>query len=496
MAQTEIRLSTRTFGQDAKNEVLIRFFSGKQFNLRAKSGIYINGAKYFRYFVDTKKTDANIELLRRNGNKPSKAALKNCTVYRESGEMIINDRIITAETSYHIEQKKRLGNILAAIDTAYKNADKSQISKEWLETVIDKVNHPDKYAPKVAKPLTLFAAIDDFIAASDNKVLKNGKPVSKVTKYQYKQMQRYMILFAKKQHKEDFELGDLNTDFYNKYVNFLYKQGLKLNTVGKHIKNLKAVINSLPMAERLKCEFVEKKKCPKLAEDIDNIYLTEAELLAIADYYIETPYLDRVRDQFLLLAWTGCRYSDLDKLTKDNIKTGEDGGREFHLQQKKTGAKVIIPILPEAEKILAKYDYQVPKAISNQKFNTFIKEVCKKIDGFDAIEKVTHTINGEKVTQQFERWQLVTAHTARRSFATNLYKKGYPTIMIMKITGHKTEKSFLTYIKVDGEENAKMMRKKWHDDIEATTQQKQLQSLIAGMTPQQIQELLLTIKNK
>ena len=49
-------------------------------------------------------------------------------------------------------------------------------------------------------------------------------------------------------------------------------------------------------------------------------------------------------------------------------------------------------------------------------------------------------------------------HTARRSFATNLYLKGAPTLSIMQLTGHTTEVNFLKYIKVTKEENAKMMR--------------------------------------
>ncbi len=56
---------------------------------------------------------------------------------------------------------------------------------------------------------------------------------------------------------------------------------------------------------------------------------------------------------------------------------------------------------------------------------------------------------------------MVTSHTARRSFATNLYKSGFPSISIMAITGHKTEKAFYSYIKVNEEEHAEMLKKHW-----------------------------------
>lgn len=61
----------------------------------------------------------------------------------------------------------------------------------------------------------------------------------------------------------------------------------------------------------------------------------------------------------------------------------------------------------------------------------------------------------------------ISSHTARRSFATNYYLEGFPTIDLMKITGHKTEKAFLTYIKVSQLDTAKRlnqhMKKKWEE---------------------------------
>ena len=56
-----------------------------------------------------------------------------------------------------------------------------------------------------------------------------------------------------------------------------------------------------------------------------------------------------------------------------------------------------------------------------------------------------------------ELWQCVSSHTARRSFSTNLFLESFPTIEIMKITGHKTEKSFLKYIRVSKLDTAKRL---------------------------------------
>lgn len=342
---------------------------------------------------------------------------------------------------------KKLANLSAEVVSRASATSAEDISKEWLAAEVDNILHPDKYAPKVERPKKLKEAIEDYIKAAPYKVVKrkshpNGVHIAPRTIFQYKQLQNQVLAYLEAFKREDMEIIELDQLFYNSFVNFLEKQGYKVNTIGYFIKNLKAVINSLPLAQRATCEFVAPNKCVKLAEDVDNIYLTEAQLEAIAAQPISAPYLDRVRDQFLLLAWTGCRYSDLDKLNKKHITT--INGREyFKITQQKTGAKVTIPVLAPVRDILEKYNYNLPRPIANQKFNEYVKEVAKQA-GLKDCERVT-------------------AHTARRSFATNLYKRNFPTLMIMRITGHQTEKAFLTYIKVTEDENAERMLKRFEE---------------------------------
>ena len=64
------------------------------------------------------------------------------------------------------------------------------------------------------------------------------------------------------------------------------------------------------------------------------------------------------------------------------------------------------------------------------------------------------TKGGKLVKNTDFKYNLITTHTARRSFATNAYLADIPAIAIMKITGHQTEKSFLRYIRISQEENA------------------------------------------
>ena len=374
-------------------------------------------------------------------------------VYRQywSEAKQCNDTTRKFAKPWEVEEMAQVNKTLAALAAEVLSrataTPEEDINKEWLAAEVDNILHPDKYAPKVERPKTLKEAIEAFIEAAPNKVVKrkghpNGVHIAPRTIFQYRQLQNQVLAYLKAYNRDDMEVIELDEVFYNSFVNFLEKQGYKVNTIGYFIKSLKAVINSLPLAQRATCEFVAPKKCAKLTEEVDNIYLTEAQLEAIAAQPITAPYLDRVRDQFILLAWTGCRYSDLDKLNKKHIST-MNGREYFKIVQQKTGAKVTIPVLAPVRAILEKYGYNLPRPIANQKFNEYVKEVAK--------------LAGLK------EWQRVTAHTARRSFATNLYKRDFPTLMIMRITGHQTEKAFLTYIKVTEDENAERMIKKFEE---------------------------------
>ena len=91
------------------------------------------------------------------------------------------------------------------------------------------------------------------------------------------------------------------------------------------------------------------------------------------------------------------------------------------------------------------------------RFNENLKELGRlaEIDS----EVIIKENRGGKVTSiKYKKYQLIKSHTARRSFATNLYLKGTPTISIMKLTGHTTEANFMKYIKVTREENVQLMQ--------------------------------------
>jgi integrase len=88
---------------------------------------------------------------------------------------------------------------------------------------------------------------------------------------------------------------------------------------------------------------------------------------------------------------------------------------------------------------------------TNPYFNRRLKEVFTVYKLYS--EKVI--VHKEKINGSFIKRDLITVHTGRRTFATNLFLKNTPINLIMAATGHETEKAFRTYIKASEIEKSK-----------------------------------------
>ncbi|WP_343637508.1 phage integrase SAM-like domain-containing protein [Fluviicola sp.] len=259
---------------------------------------------------------------------------------------------------------------------------------------------------------------------------------------EYERLKKVKLTFDKIDHA-----------FYNSLMTYGMKElNLSTNSLGNIVKNLKTWMNAAYEDSLHTNMIFTSRSFKKPAEEADTIYLNESELRTIRNTIMPNKHLDNVRDLFLLACYTGVRSQDYSKLSKEYLI---NDGTMFKVRAEKTDQEVIIPLHPEAKRVLDKYDGQ-PRVMSNQKFNEYIKEVCR-IAGLDEPITTTRTIGGKKVRTTKAKCEWVSSHCARRSFATNAYKAGVPTLAIMAITGHTTEKVFLKYVRVTKEEHAGMM---------------------------------------
>lgn len=339
----------------------------------------------------------------------------------------------------HEDLNKRLDNLANTVKKGYRdlvNENKlPTISK--LKEILDQSQFKNEFAQKIS----FLKFIDDLIQNSNRK---------RNTLKQWKQTQKKLLEFKKFSNTEiDFDNIDL--DFYERFINLLTKKGYAKNTIGGFIKAVKTFMNEAVDRNLTKNLEYRNKKFRAIEEQVDKIYLSQNELTNIYKLDLgEDKRLEKVRDLFIIACYTGLRFSDLMQIRKENII---NDGKQIKIRTEKTSELVVIPMHKYVTEILVKYSGNLPTVISNQKMNKYLKEIGE-IAGIDETMKIAITRGGKTETNLFPKFDLMTTHTARRSFSTNAYLMDIPSISIMKITGHRTERSFMKYIRISQEDNA------------------------------------------
>ncbi|MFT4221467.1 tyrosine-type recombinase/integrase [Dysgonomonas sp.] len=321
--------------------------------------------------------------------------------------------------------------------------DKVDITHDLLRKELDAILKPEKRQTED----TTMEFMDFFsyymkISGNSAGTLKSYRQVEKVLR-EYENENNIKLTFNR-----------IDVDFHKKFILWLKEtRNFAPNTIGVRIKVIKTVMRASHERGLHNNTDYQKKAFSKPQEATTAVYLNENELTKLYNIDLsDNKKLDNVRDWFLIASYTGLRFSDFSRLTKDNIKNNT-----IAIQTQKTGANVVIPFHTVVKAILDKHEYKLPKVISNQKFNEYVKTVCKLAEINEPI-MLEETKGKMKVTRSEKKFNLISAHTARRSFATNAFLAGVPTIQIMKITSHKSEKVFLNYIKISEKENADKLR--------------------------------------
>jgi integrase len=279
----------------------------------------------------------------------------------------------------------------------------------------------------------------------NNVYYKTGRFFSKNTLRNFNSTQKALKDFAeaKSANKRGLLLSEIDINFYNNFVSYCKKdRKLSQNTIGTYIKIIKTVIGDADERGIKVDASYKTERFKTLSNETDAIYLTETELAELASIDLtNNKRLERVRDLFLVGCRTGLRFSDFSTLQPEDFDTGY-----IRKKTQKQQNVVLIPIHPDVARIREMYetDNRLPGAVSNQKFNKYIKEVCRLVP---SLQKLVSVTEGD-ITRKVNKWQLVSTHTARRTFATNCYLLGAPTRTIMNVTGHKKEHIFFKYIRM------------------------------------------------
>lgn len=329
----------------------------------------------------------------------------------------------------------------------------SQAVKEAHRTLVSSKHPPTPYKLKDALDKSQFkeeyAQTTSFLKFVKELTNETNRKLN--TMKQWKQTLRKLIEYQVAT-KLEVEFDTIDMDFYNKFITFLTTEGYTKNTIGGFIKNVKIFMNEAVERKLTNNLEYRNRKFKVMEEQVDKIYLSQSELNKIYDLKLTTIYqkLDKVRDIFIVACYTGLRFSDLIQVRPENII---NNGTQIKIKTEKTGELVIIPLHRLVKEVIKKYNGSLPPAISNQPMNRYLKQIAELAD-LNEYVRIPITRGGKTCNDIFKKSDLVTTHTARRSFATNAYLMDVPTISIMKITGHRTEKSFMKYIRISQEENA------------------------------------------
>jgi hypothetical protein len=356
--------------------------------------------------------------------------------------------IVNQQTELNNELNKLTNHVL----TAFNKIAPDEVTKEWLQKQIDCYYNPpmDHEANKQIIPINLPDYIDYYKEARRHDL----KPVivkrcnvikSKLKKYEADTNTKILI-------------ENVNDDFRNSFLDFQKKNKYALSTIKRELVFIKTLCTHAKMKGlkvSLELDKFSKEVKTNNLETANKtfVYLNPSDLnkLETLNPSLLTKSQQDVKNWLLISCYTGQRVSDFMRFNNSMIVERKE--RKFlEFTQVKTGVKILIPLHTKIIEILKNNNNNFPKPISDVKYNKYVKEVCRiaKIDEVIAGGKVSNVGTEKnpvwrKDSNQYKKYELVSSHIGRRSFATNNFGL-MPTSLLKTFTGHKTEKQLLSYV--------------------------------------------------
>lgn len=250
-----------------------------------------------------------------------------------------------------------------------------------------------------------------------------GVKFKKSTLDKFKDVLELVRAYIKKSyHAADIPMNKVNFKFISGLEDYLLTvRRQKPVTINKNMQRVKQVTTYAMKCNYIKVDpFIDHSP---LKVEKELVFLTTEELHKLESYQFAQERLAKVRDLYLFSVYTGLAYHEAFALQKKHIIMAFDKRFWIEMKREKTGKGISVPLLPQAMKIMEKYDNggdkeaHVLPAISNQKMNSYLKEITE-IVGIN--KKLTH-------------------HTARKTFATTiLLYNDVPIEIVSKLLGHSS----------------------------------------------------------
>lgn len=288
-----------------------------------------------------------------------------------------------------------------------------------------------------------------------NKLRANDTSILNSTKQKYKYLATVVEQFQYI-YDRDINIKDCNKDFFQNFEAFLSEhKKLMKSTIRRVIKNLKTVLydaRNNGVETNPQIHFTIKRH-----KEGDVVFLNFDELNKINTLEINDKILDNTRDWLLIGCFTGQRVSDFMRFSKECIRKYKDENENeyeiIEITQIKTKKKVAIPTHPIVRSIIDKHNGFPPLFSQNESSNsTIFNTNLKKLIKYAEIDRMVYAKEfDEDEKRNFVKliplYKAVSSHICRRSFASNYYgHPKFPTSLLIAITGHQYESTFLEYI--------------------------------------------------
>lgn len=226
------------------------------------------------------------------------------------------------------------------------------------------------------------------------------------------------------------DFKDITYTFLKDFEVYLREKGNGINTVAKHLRQLRTLVNEAINQGYIHADAYPFRKFKIKQEKGRHEFLTPDELKKLENLEVHDLKLRHVLDAFLFCCYVGLRFSDFCQLTPSNF-IRVNGKRWLHFKSIKTGIELRLPLhLLFEGKALAILDRYCITEFASLGSNSEVNKALSVITSMARIKK--H----------------VTYHTARHTCATLLIHQGVPITTVQRLLGHTSVKTTEIYSEI------------------------------------------------
>lgn len=387
-------------------------------------------------------------------NASSGLLLEQYTDIKNGKQIIRRDAEIKVKIEANKKVNYRLIELKKTVEESYKSLNNKPDSK-WLKSIL----YP-AYESIKSDEISFLQYCDTFIESK-------GTSISKDYVIKVNSIKAIIERYLKNKKIKKLLINEIDINFKNSFEKYcLETEKYSVNYFERNFKFIKTILYHAQQNGHLISPSLNSIKCKN--EKTIFVILNEKELELIEKTTFPDEHLETAKDWLLISCYCGQRISDFMRFeTSMIIKRKVNDKNKYFIEfvQEKTKKQLFLPLSDKIIKILNKRKWNFPRKMSEARYNEHIKKVCEMIgideliDGNLSVKQEDEHIknrknnNRRKIRGLYPKYQLISSHIGRRTFASNNFGK-IPTPLLMVATGHSSPNMLMKYIgKIDEQQS-------------------------------------------